>query len=99
MDCASCGVPESAPRWKAPLLFVGTLLICPCHLPVTFGILAAAGAGLTGVAWLLSHKALVYGIMSAVYIVALFFFLKWALRARDREREIERAHAAHTPQG
>lgn len=100
-DCPACvdaSTPESIPRWKAPLLFVGFLLFCPCHLPVTFAFVAALGAGLTGAAWLFANQVLVYAVFSAVYLVVLFYLFRWFVQRRDRERALDGIHAAHASQ-
>jgi membrane protein implicated in regulation of membrane protease activity len=102
MECAACerdlGL-EPVPRWKAPFLFVGTLLFCPCHLPVTFALLASVGTALTGATWLFGNRPLVYGVFALLYFVFLFLFLRWVLSARDRERRLGRRHARHEAQG
>lgn len=101
MDCPTCekeANAEPVPRWKAPLLFAGALLFCPCHLPATFAVLAALGTGLTGAAWLFANKALVYGTFSVLYLVLLVLLYRWFLSSRDRERRLEDIHQAHAAQ-
>lgn len=101
MDCQTCeresGL-EPIPRWKAPLLFVGTLLLCPCHLPATFAGIAALGTALTGAAWLFANKALVYAVFGISYLALLALFLRWVFSARDRQRRLETLHATHEAQ-
>lgn len=102
MDCPACDQElehQPVPRWKAPLLFVGVLLFCPCHLPATFAVLAAVGAGLGGSAWLLGNQLLVYVIFSLVYLGLLGVFLRWVFAQRDRERHREEIHGRHASDG
>ncbi len=97
-DCTTCASEAGVapvPRWKAPLLFVGALFFCPCHLPLTFAFLAAALGGLTGAAWFFTNKVLVYAVFSVVYLVLLFFLLRWLLASRDRERSLAEQHQRH----
>ena len=99
--CATCrsdGAVERIPRWKAPLIFVGAILFCPCHLPLTFGILTALAAGLGGAALVGEHRALVYAVFSVIYLALMFLLVRWFLSARDRDRLDEERHAAHAPQ-
>jgi membrane protein implicated in regulation of membrane protease activity len=101
MDCASCHQAtglEPIPRWKAPLLFVGFLLFCPCHLPVTFGIIAAVGGTLTGAAWFFGNKLLVGLVFSALYILVLVGLFRWFLAKRRRDHVLEGLHEAHAAQ-
>lgn len=96
VECAGCAsATPTTSRWKAPLLFVGALLFCPCHLPVTFAAFAAVGASVGGAAWFFGHQVLVYATFSIIYIVLVGLLLRWAFRARDREREREDAHRRH----
>lgn len=76
-------------------MFVGALLFCPCHLPVTFGVVAALGGGLTGAYWLFGNQAVVYAFFSVVYVILLAWMVRWFIASRDRERAIEQAHQLH----
>lgn len=78
-------------RWKGVALFVGAIVFCPCHLPVTIAALAALG----GTAWLVGHPALLYFVFGLIYIFVLAFGIRYLMRRRDEERAKERVHAAH----
>lgn len=100
-ECPACEQAlreEPIPRWKAPLLFVGALLFCPCHLPATFAALAAVGGALGGAAWFFGNQVLVYSAFSLFYLVFLVLLARWFLGQRDRERHAERLHASHPTQ-
>lgn len=97
MDCPTCQKEaglEPVPRWKAPLAFVGVLLFCPCHLPVTFAAFSGIAVAL-GAAWFATQRVLVYVGFSLAYLLFLFVFVRWVLRSRDRERQLDQVHAGH----
>lgn len=98
MDCETCATTaglEGMPAWKGPLLVVGALFFCPCHLPVTFGAFALA-AGAIGAAWLTGSQWLFYVVFSLVYVGVMVLFVRWFLKSRQVERERERLHQAHS---
>lgn len=99
-ECAACiqeAAAEPVSRWKTPLLFVGALLFCPCHLPATFALVAAVGSGL-GLAAFFTHKTLVYAAFGVLYLLFVFLLLRWFLRVRNRDQRVETLHAQHRPQ-
>ena len=74
-------------------MFVGAMVFCPCHLPLT----AAGFAALLGTAWLVDNPALLYLVFGVTYLFFLVLGVRYVFRARDREREREQEHARHTP--
>lgn len=90
--CTACNtIAPDESRWKAVALFVGAVLFCPCHLPVTIAAVAAFG----GAAWLAGQAALLYLVFGLTYLLLVALGLRYLIRRRDAEREAERLHAAH----
>lgn len=68
---------------KSTWAFVGAVVLCPCHFPITLALLAAAGFG-----------SFLSGITTALYVVsglAFLFLLVMGIRTFKREREEIRA--------
>lgn len=85
-DCAECVAQGVAvPKWKAPFMFIGVLLFCPCHLPITFAFFAGLAGGVVGFSWFFQQKPLVYFLFSVIYIVLLVFFVRWVIRRRGQD--------------
>lgn len=94
--CTACNtIAPAGSRWKGIALFVGAILFCPCHLPVTLAALAAAG----GTAWLAGQAALLYLVFGLTYLLVLALGIRYIVRRRDAERAWERAHAEHVGTG
>jgi len=85
--CQELGAPRSG--FTGYLLFVGAFLVCPCHLPVTIGLLAAAGAG----SLVAANAGLVYGVLGVLWLGVLAAAFIWIVRRRDAERHFEDLHA------
>lgn len=92
--CAACTVAPEESRLKGVALFVGAMVFCPCHLPLT----AAGLSALIGAAWLAANPALLYAVFGVTYLFFLVFGMRYVFRWRDKERQREEAHAAHAAQ-
>jgi threonine/homoserine/homoserine lactone efflux protein len=91
--CATCTTAPEESRLKGVALFVGAMVFCPCHLPLT----AAGFAALLGSAWLADDPALLYVAFGVTYLFFLVFGIRYVFRWRDRERAREAEHARHAP--
>ncbi|MBI2078060.1 MAG: hypothetical protein HYT80_06790 [Euryarchaeota archaeon] len=72
-------------------LFVGAIVFCPCHLPVTIAGLTAIGA----LAWLTEFKALLYLAFGVTYLFVVVVGVRYLSRKRDEERRRETIHEEH----
>ncbi|MDP9375476.1 MAG: hypothetical protein M3Q65_24125 [Chloroflexota bacterium] len=100
---AAAGPPpaKSSRRWPGPttaggwFLLGSGLLTCPCHLPVTLGVLSTLLAG-TAAGAFLAANTLLLGLAIAAYSV-LALALGWhLLRQLPRERHV-RDHWSRVP--
>lgn len=89
--CSACSIAPEESRLKGIALFVGAMVFCPCHLPIT----AAGFAALLGTAWLAQNPVLLYVVFGVTYLFFLIFGVRYVVRWRDRERAREAAHAEH----
>ena len=87
--CTACdkAAPEGS-RAKGAALFVGAIVFCPCHLPLTVAGFTAIGA----LAWLAEFKALLYLAFGVTYLFVIVFGVRYLSRKRDEERRLEAIH-------
>jgi mercuric ion transport protein len=60
-----------------------SLLICPCHLPLTFPLLLSLTAGTALGAWLAGRFWLLFGISTALFLVSLGLALWWMTNSQE----------------
>lgn len=53
------------------------LLVCPCHLPLTFPLLLSLTAGTALGSWLAGKFGLLFGIFTALFLAGLFLAWRW----------------------
>jgi len=53
------------------VLVVTALIVCPCHLPLTLGLLLAVLGGTAVGSFLAGHTGLVYGVAAGYFLVGL----------------------------
>jgi hypothetical protein len=77
-DCDWCAVDaEQAAREKRGLVWViGAFAICPCHLPLTLALVAAAAGGTAAGAALRAHPIAAGAIISAAWAIATWHGFK-----------------------
>lgn len=73
-----CRAESSGLRWM-----IGGLLFCPCHLPLTLGVLSATLAGTAAGALVRRHFVIVSVAISLVWVLATWRGL-WLLRSRHQ---------------
>ena len=91
-DCAQC---TDLSRGNAPssLWVIGLAVACPCHAPITAGVLAALGVGTLTSGLVLGLT----GILSFIFLVLAVALLVWMVRSRDRQVELEQHKEAQHP--
>ena len=62
---------------KGYLSGVIALVVCPCHLPITFPLILSLTAGTALGSWLAGKFSLVFGISTALFVIGLFLTWWW----------------------
>ncbi len=64
---------------------VFALLVCPCHLPLTFPLILSLTAGTALGGWLAGKFGLLFGIFTALFLAGLFLAWRWLVDEGDGE--------------
>src|SRR5512146_1264590 len=75
-----CRAERSSLRW-----LIGGFVFCPCHLPITLGVLSAALAGSAAGVPVRRHPLVMGAAISLVWVLAMWRGL-WLLRSRRGAR-------------
>lgn len=73
---------------KSTFAFVGALVLCPCHFPITLTLLAAAGFG----GFLTGYLTLVYVVSGLAFLFLFVLGVRYFRRERDEMRAQEHGH-------
>lgn len=96
--CSQCQpVAPQGGRLKRTGAWIGLLLFCPCHLPLTIaGLLLMLSAwGLpASEPWM---RPVLYAVFGGSFTFFVVVLVRWAMRRRDLERAREAQHEAHSP--
>lgn len=55
------------------------LLVCPCHLPLTFPLILSLTAGTALGGWLAGKFGLLFGVSTVLFLASLFLAGRWLL--------------------
>ena len=81
-----CSIPERR-RYsdaKGFAWLIGGLIICPCHLPLTFALLGVALSGTAAGALLASHRYIAGLIIAVLWVIAMWRGFRHFGRANAR---------------
>ena len=74
-------------RWSRPATgfawIIGAFVICPCHLPITLGILAVLLAGTAAGAFVTVHPYVAGTILSLLWLAATLYGFRRLRAAED----------------
>ncbi len=81
---AACQLPAAAARLETKGIFwlIGAFLVCPCHLPLTLGLVGFVLAGTALGALLQSHPFVAGALMTAVWAAGTWRGFHWLNAAR-----------------
>lgn len=77
--------------WKRIRVYLAgafALVICPCHLPLTFPLLLALTAGTTLGFWLQGKFWLIFSISTAIFIGSLSLWYLWNTQDKTSSNQI-----------
>ncbi|MCI0551804.1 MAG: hypothetical protein L0287_12690 [Anaerolineae bacterium] len=73
---------------RSGVMFVVSLITCPCHLPVTMPLILTLLAGTPLAVWIAQHGGWVYDTMTAVFILSLALGWIWMGSSDKNTREV-----------
>jgi hypothetical protein len=84
----SCNVPTSAGRLekRGMAWMIGAFVFCPCHLPITLGVLALLLGGTAAGAALRAHPYLAGALVTSIWIAGTWRGLLLVRRAQAAVR-------------
>jgi CHASE2 domain-containing sensor protein len=85
VDCAQCIELAGGGTWKGAALLTGLVVACPCHLPITIGVVSAASGG----AAVAAYAGWLVGLFGALFLGFIAATVVWLLRHRDQELALE----------
>ena len=88
----ACALPVEGLKHRAMAWLLGGLVICPCHLPLTLGLLATLFSGTALGALLTGHTIVAGLVITIAWLAASWRGIRYALRATQIE-----AYAANRP--
>lgn len=74
---------------KSTLAFVGALILCPCHFPITLTLLAAAGFG----GFLAGYLIPLYVVSGLAFLFLFVLGIRYFRRERTETLAKEHGHA------
>ena len=88
--CVPPLTPAQAEK-RGMIWVIGAFLICPCHLPITLGLVATALSGTAAGALLRNHPYLAGAVISVAWGAATWHGFRYLRAAERYARALQRA--------
>jgi len=62
---------------RSSVMFIVSLVICPCHLPIVLPLVLAFLAGTPAAVWIAQNVGWVYGGMTFLFFLSLALGFRW----------------------